>query len=199
MGRRETGRPGGRVSGVFVRACARRTEVEKHRKHSTRLASGGGEPELAEDARDVLLDCSQRDHEAVRDPLVRAAARHQFKNLALPPSELINRIVCSLPREQRRDDDRVERRSAVADAPHGGREFPHVADAILEQVADAFRGVGEQLQREPQLDVLGKHQHAYRRVLSADLERCTQPFVVVRRRQPDVDDRNVRRGPPHVH
>ena len=72
-------------------------------------------------------------------------------------------------------------------------ELVHVADAVLEQVADALGGLGQQLQREPELDVLRQHEHAHRRVLRADLERRAQPLVAVRRRQPDVDDRDVGR------
>ena len=105
---------------------------------------------------------------------------------------LASGIVRSLPLEsERRDDDRVESRSAVGDPPDGGNELVDVSDPVLEQVSDTLGRVREQLQREAELDVLREHEHADRRVRRADLERRTHPLVSVGRRQPDVDDRDL--------
>ena len=118
---------------------------------------------------------------------------HQLEHLPLARRQRRERIVAPPLREQRRDDHRVERRAAVGDPPHRGDELLDVADPVLEQVADAFGRVGEQLHRQPELEVLREHEHADRRMVGADLERRPQPFVGVGRRQPDVDDRDVRR------
>ena len=157
-----------------------------------------GQAELAEDARDVLLDRAQRDDELVGDPLVGAALGHQLEHLALARGERGERVVAPVPGEQRRDDDRVDRRAAVRDAPHGADELLDVADAVLEQVAGALGRVGEQLHREAELDVLREHEHADRGVAGADLQRGAQALVVVGRRQPDVDDRDVGRVAAHL-
>ncbi len=49
-------------------------QEHQHGEHAPRLAPGRRQAELAEDARDVLLDRAQRDHELVGDALVGAAA-----------------------------------------------------------------------------------------------------------------------------
>jgi hypothetical protein len=56
---------------VFSRV-ARALEAENisTAKNAARLASHRRPAESAEDARDVLLDCSQRDHEPVGDSMV---------------------------------------------------------------------------------------------------------------------------------
>src|SRR3954454_13350376 len=53
-----------------------------------------------------------------------------------------------------------ERGAPRRDAPHGVDELARVADALLEQIADAAVPVGEQLRRVAGLDVLREHQHA---------------------------------------
>src|SRR5204862_400202 len=138
---------GGRVSGGFRSGA----EEHQHREHASRLASAGGQPELPEDGRDVLLDRTQADHQLVRDALVGAAGGHQLEDLPLARRELGERVVAAPPREQRRDDDRVDGGPAVPDPLDGGDEVLHVAYAVLEQIADTLRGVGEELHGEPQL------------------------------------------------
>ena len=65
----------------------------------------------------------------------------------------------------RRRDSRVDTiwdppRNPPATRRTRGDELVDVADPVLEQVADAFGGVGEQPHRQAELDVLGEHQHA---------------------------------------
>src|SRR5215210_106867 len=60
------------------------------------------------------------------------------------------------PPEQLRDDRRVDRRAAGADALHRAGELRDVGDAVLEQVARALRRRAEQLHRRAELDVLGE-------------------------------------------
>jgi hypothetical protein len=50
---------------------------------------------------------------------------------------------------------------ALHDPPHRGHELPDPADAVLQQIAHALGGVGEQLQSQAQLDVLRQHQHPF--------------------------------------
>ena len=101
-------------------------------------------------------------------------------------------IVAALPADELRDDRRVERGAALADAPHRRDELVDVGDAVLEQVADALGALGEELERVGGLEVLREHEHAGLRVLLADLRRRPQALVGLRRRHADVDDRDVR-------
>ena len=89
------------------------------------------------------------------------------------------------------DDLGVEHRAALADGADGVRERVEVADAVLEQVADALGAVADQVDRVALLDVLGEHEHLRVRVLLADLHRRAQAVVGVGRRHLDVDDRDV--------
>ena len=105
----------------------------------------------------MLLDGAGGDDERLRDARVGAPLGDQAEHLELARRELGQRTVAGPARvDQRRDDLRVQRRPAVADAPHGLHEGPHLADALLEQVADAAAAVGEQLGGVDRLHVLGQ-------------------------------------------
>src|SRR5580765_90509 len=84
-------------------------EVEQHGENAARVTPARGEAELAEDARHIFLHGAERDHELVCDPLVRAALGHQFEYLAFARRQLIERVVAPTLREERRNDDRVDR------------------------------------------------------------------------------------------
>src|SRR6185295_7800721 len=146
--RRQTGESGGGflVSGRSGRGSG--TEVEQHCEHATRVASRRGEAKLAEDRRDVLLDRSKRDHELVRDSLVGSAFGHEGEHLSLTRRQLVERVLASLPREQGRDDDRIEGRAAGCNSLNGADELVEIADPVLQQVADTLGGIREQLHRE---------------------------------------------------
>ena len=122
-------------------------QVGEHGEHAAVVPGVGREAELREDARHVLLDRALGDDEPLADRLVRAALGHQLEHLALARGELVERVVAAAPADEQRDDLGVERRAALADAPHGGGELVDVGDAVLEQVADALGALGEQLER----------------------------------------------------
>src|SRR5580765_8343158 len=155
--RRQTGESRGRVSGVWPFGRGSGTEVEQHSEHATRVASRRREAQLAEDRRDVLLDRAKRDHELVRDALVRSAFGHEGEHLSLTRRQLVERVLASLPREQGRDDDRIEGRAAGRDSFDGADELVEVADPVFQQVPDTLGGIREQLHCEPELDVLRQH------------------------------------------
>ena len=79
----------------------------------------------------------------------------------------------------------------VRDSTDRGDELLHVADPVLQQIADALGRIGEERQRKPDLHVLGENEDSHRRMSLADLERGLEALVVVRRRQSNVDDRHV--------
>ena len=91
-----------------------------------------------------------------------------------------------------RDDRRVEHTLALVDALQRVDEHGDVRDAFLEEIAGALGVLLEQAHRVPGLDVVGEHEHADLGMRAADLLRSDETFVRVRRRHPDVDDRNVR-------
>ena len=94
-------------------------------------------------------------------------------------------------------------------APHRVGELADV-EPILEQVAAAPFDAVEQAERVLASDVLREHEHADGGPPAADRGRGDEPFVGVRRRHADVDDRDVglvgaeheqllrRRDPDHV-
>src|SRR5215211_9075909 len=158
------------------------TQVEEHGEHPPRLAARRGQPEFPEDTGDILLHRPQGDDELVRDPLVGAAPCHQLEHVPLARREAGEGVVAAPPRQQRRHDDRVERRAAIGDAPDRRYELLDVADPVLQQVTGAFGGLGQELHRQPELDVLREHEHTDGGMLHPDPERGPHPLVLVRRR-----------------
>ena len=104
--------------------------------------------------------------------------------VAAPPHERASRRCPGRWPSRRRHP--ADRRDEVLD----------IADPVLEQVADAVSGVGQQRHGEPELQVLRQHEHADRRVVAPDLQRGPHPLVGVRGRQTNVDDRDVERVGP---
>ena len=102
-----------------------------------------------------------------------------------------DRIVAPVAADELGDDERVERRAALGDPPDGGRELVDVGDAVLEQVPEPVRAVGEQLDGVGVRDVLGEDEHAGVGVLGADLAGRPDPLVGLGRRHANVDDRDV--------
>jgi hypothetical protein len=174
-----------------------RAEVEQDRQNAPRFAAAGRQSELAEDARDVLLHRPRRDDERLGDPRVGAAFGHQLENLALARRQVSQRVVPAPFREQGGDDDRIDRRPTGAEPRHGVDEVLDVRDPVFEQISRPLSGVREQLQRQPDLDVLGQDKYADIGVLGAYLERRLQPLVAVGRWKPDVDDGDVGRVAPY--
>ena len=85
----------------------------------------------------------------------------------------------------------IERRPAPRHALHGIDEAAHVADALLEQVADAALAGLQQLGGVDRLDVLREHEDAEPRLAHARLQGRAQALVGEARRQAHVDDRQV--------
>src|SRR5262249_18601258 len=80
---------------------------------------------------------------------------------------------------------------ALRDTAHRAGELRHVGDPVLQQVADTFGALRQEVERVLRLDVLREHEHARLWVLLADLARGAQALVGVRRRHADVDDRDL--------
>ena len=162
------------------------------------VLGGRRQAELPEDARDVLLDCARRDEEPLADRLVRAPLGHQLEHLGLAGSQRGDGVVPAAAPDELAHHRGVEGRASLGHALHGRTELLDVRDAVLEQVADAFRAVCEELHRVRRLRVLRQHEDADSRVPLPDLLRRLEAFVRVGRRHPDVHDRHVRRVRAHL-
>src|SRR5215210_4815976 len=88
-------------------------EEGEHREHAAVILGGGGEPQLPEDAGDVLLYGTLRDDEALCDGVVRLSFGHQLEHLALARRQRVERVVAPAAPDETRDDARVERRAAL--------------------------------------------------------------------------------------
>ena len=98
-----------------------------------------------------------------------------------------SRLLCQQPR----DDLGVEGRAAGDHAPQRADELRDVADAVLEQVAEALRALGEHARGGAQVDVLGEDHDRRSGVARAQLLRGAHALVGEVGRHPDVDDRDV--------
>ena len=103
------------------------------------------------------------------------------------------RIVLAAARQQVADHLRVERRPAGRDAAQRAGEVLDVGHAVLEQVAEPGRRLGQQAHRDAGLDVVREDHDADARMAVAHRAGRDEPLLGVRRRHPDVDDRDVRR------
>jgi hypothetical protein len=121
-------------------------------------SSEGGIPSLLKMLLMCLLTAFSGDEEPAGDRHLGAALDHERQHLAFLWGERAERLVGGPAGKQLRDDIRVHDGAARRDLPHRVDELAHVGYPILEQVADAAIGVGEQLSRVQLLDMLGKHQ-----------------------------------------
>src|SRR3954451_2910186 len=140
-------------------------EESEHGEHAAVVFGRGGKRELGEDRAHVLLDRRFGDDQSLGDAGVGEALGHQRQHFALARGEL---------------------------APHGVGELVGVRDAVLEQVADALGGLGQQVHRVGRLEVLGEDEDGGARVSRADLARGAQALVGVVGRHADVGDHDVR-------
>ena len=93
--------------------------------------------------------------------------------------------------DQRADHLAIERSPAGGDALDRVDERPHLADALLEQVADPALSRRKQLTGVDRLDVRGEDQDRELRMAPARFQRRADPLVGERRRQPYVTDREI--------
>jgi hypothetical protein len=146
----------------------------------------GPEAKLVEDGGDVVLDRANRHGHRGGDRGVRTAFGHQGEHLAFAGREVGHRTPAARPSNHSLDDLGVERRASTRDAAHGIGEEGEVTNPMLEQIADPFGAVADELQRVPRLDVLRQDQNADLRVIGAYLSRGAQPIIGVVGRHLDV-------------
>src|SRR3954451_13747 len=148
------------------------------------------QPELGEDRGDVLLDGAVRHHQGPGDADVGASFRHQPEHLAFARGEAVERSPPPAG-QQLRYHLRVEHCSTAGYTLAGIDEVTDVGDPLLQEVADSFAVVRQQLGRIALLDVLREHEDGLRRVFGADRHRSLDPFVGERRRQAHVEHHEI--------
>ena len=80
--------------------------------------------------------------------------------------------------DQLPDDVRVDRGPAARDAADRLEEIVDLEDAVLEQVAEAFGTLGEQMQRTARFHDLREQQHADVGILGANVSAAWAPSSV---------------------
>jgi hypothetical protein len=149
-----------------------------------------GQVELAEDRAEVLADRALADHQGRGDRGVGLALGHQREDLLLAggqPGQRVASVPDQLPYDLGVDDG-----AALGHPAHGVDELLDVADAFLEEIADAgaFAGV-EQILDVAALDVLAEHQDGQTGVVAAQFDGGAQSLVGEARRHPDVGHHDV--------
>src|SRR5262249_57860242 len=76
------------------------TQKSEHGEHATVVFRRGGQAQLPEDARYVLLDRALGHDESLRDRLVRPALGDQLQYLALARRECRDRVVPPVPADE---------------------------------------------------------------------------------------------------
>src|ERR1700730_8735308 len=114
------------------------------------------------------------------------------QDIALAGAELVERPLMATAPEHAPDHLRIESAAPVGDARNGIPERIDVADALLQQVADALCAVADEVKGVVLLVVLGEHQHAGLGQHAPQLDRCAQAVVCPPRRHLDVDDCDIR-------
>src|SRR5690606_7928316 len=138
----------GRGSGV---------QVGEHGQHPAVVAVAGGQPQLHEDVADVLLHGTVAHHQLPGDRRVRPPLGHQAQHLALPRGESREHVLLAAAPEQLGDHLRVQGRTALGHPDHRVHELTYFGHPVLEQIADAPAGTGEQFGGVPLLHVLRQH------------------------------------------
>src|SRR4029453_13419658 len=110
------------------------------------IVGGRCKSQLREDPVDVPLDSLGGEHELLADSTVGATLGHQCENFALARREVFERAVRTAAPEQLRDDLWVKRRSASAHTSHRVEELVDFDDPILQEVAEAFGPLAEQIE-----------------------------------------------------
>src|SRR3954465_13179562 len=124
------------------------------------LGRGAPELELAEDARDVLLDRGLRHDERFGYAAVRLPLGHRCEDVALARAQAVQRSGGATTTEHARNHLRIE---GAPPAPHPldrVGERPDLADTLLQEVADALRAVADEFDRVALLIELRQDEHA---------------------------------------
>src|SRR3954451_487404 len=165
--------------------------VREHRENAPTVVLARWEAELVEDRAHVLLHGGLGDVQTLADRPVRAAFGDQLEHLVLARRQRSQRAVVSGVRQQRRHHLGIEGGAAAGHPSQRAGEVRRVRHAVLEQIAEALRRLGQQLRGDADLHVLREQHDAHVRMAAADLVRGLDALVGLRRRHADVDDGHI--------
>jgi hypothetical protein len=152
----------------------------------------GADAELAEDGRDVLFHGRLADGQGRGHADVRLAFGHRRQHGPLPGREVAQWVVPPVAAQHAPDDRGVQRGAPGRHPPDRADERLDVPDALLEQVADAFGAVADEVEGVRLLVELREDQDAERGLAAAQLQGRDQAVVVPVRGHLHVHDRDVR-------
>jgi hypothetical protein len=138
----------------------------------------------------VLLDRSLGHPQRTGYGRVGATLGHQREHLALPRAERVQRIFDAAGRDELLDERRIDDRAAPEDPLDGLHEVVDVGDPRLQQIAGAL-AARQNIHRVLHLDMGGEQEYGRLRQLLTDHACCVEALGRVRRRHPDVHDRQV--------
>ena len=81
------------------------------------------------------------------------------EDVAFAFGEPFDRVAAAAGAQQLVADDRIDHAAAARDGPACGDELVELADAFLQQIADARGVIVEQIGGSARLDVLRQHEH----------------------------------------
>src|SRR3954447_761000 len=96
---RKAGKGWGQTHGSDPRSSLA-LQIGQNGEHAAVILGRRRQTEFREDARHVLLDRAEGDHEPLRDRLVRTPLGHQLQYLAFAWSQLVQRVVAAAPADE---------------------------------------------------------------------------------------------------
>src|SRR5204862_7734051 len=125
--------------------CRSVAEQSQYGEDAAVVVLGAREPELLEDRLYVALDCARAQEQLLTDRAVGAPLGDEREYVPLPVGELVEHRA-AVTADEGLHDLGIERGASFGHALDGVDELPHVAHAILQEIADARGVVADQLE-----------------------------------------------------
>ncbi len=170
-------------------------QIFEHGEYPAMVGVGRWQFEFEKDAAYVLFDCSLGNHQLAGDCNIGPTFGHKGEHFALPRGQRVEHPCSTTSAYELGDYLRVEGRTTGGNSAERVNELGHVANTVLEQIADAGCTSGavapEELSQEAGFDVLGKDE--YRQIwLTYSESQCgAQSLVGMARWQADVYEGQV--------
>ena len=139
----------------------------------------------------VSLDGALGYEQPPSDCAVGHAFRNEPKDLSFSLGELGQRVLSPPASYEARNDRRVDHSFAIHDASQCINNGCDVEDTLLEEITNSLGLILDKAHRVARLHVLREDENTNFRMLGSDRLCGDETFVGVRRRHPDVYDRDV--------
>jgi PAS domain S-box-containing protein len=138
----------------------------------------------------VLFDSSFCNPEALRDTAIGTSLGHEREHLTLPGGQLLQWVTSRAVGDEFLHERGVDDCAASSDPFQRIDQVSNLLDPVLEEVSDAFAAV-EDVHRSFRLDMRREQQNPRFGELFADRAGGVKALERMRRRHPDVDDREI--------